>query len=296
MYDPYNQRLVAGTAGTLSWQQIDGTGEPADPGTVTVTVTRADGTVLASAQATDGSGTDPRTYALSVAQTATLDRLSVAWVVSGTTVATTEVDVVAAPWFGNAELRNVETGLNDAVRYDAAKVTTARLQVEAFIEGLTNRRFVPGYTLETLPGVSGPNLVVRHPDVRRVRSALLLDDPGAAATETLATGELTAIPASASGIVTRYANSWAARWVRIGYEHGMTVPPPDLKRAAMRLVRELLVNEVKGQIPDNATNFNSTEMGWSAVLVTPGVRGAHTRLPTVNKAIDDWTFEQIGMA
>ena len=296
MYDPYNQRLVAGTAGTLSWQQIDGTGEPANPGTVTVTVTRADGTVLASAQPTDGTGTNARTYGLSVAQTAVLDRMSVAWVVSGTTVATTEVDVVAAPWFGNAELRGIETSLTNTEKFDAATITTARLQVEAFIEGLTHRRFVPGYTLETLPGVSGCNLIVRHPDVRRVRSAALLDDPGASATETLTAGELAAIPSSASGIVTRYANSWAARWVRIGYEHGLTVPPPDLKRAAMRLVRELLVNEVKGQVPDNATNFQSSEFGWSAVLVTPGVRGAHTRLPTVNKAIDDWTFEQIGMA
>lgn len=296
MYDPYNQRLVAGTSGTLSWQQIGGTGEPVDPGTVTVTITRADGTVLATSAATTGSGTNARTCTLSVAQTAVLDRLSVNWLVSGTVVATTEVDVVASPWFSNAELRVAETGLSDQNKYDAAKITLARLQVEAFIEGLTHRRWVPGYTLETLPGVSGRNLVVRHPDVRSVRSAALYDDLATSATETLAAGELAAIPPSPSGIVTRYSNSWCARWVRIGYEHGLRVPPPDLKRAAMRLCRELLINDVKGQVPDNATNFQSNEFGWSAVLVTPGVRGAHTRLPTVNKAIDDWTFEQIGMA
>ena len=84
--------------------------------------------------------------------------------------------------------------------------------------------------------------------------------------------------------------------MKVGYEHGLTTAPPDVKRQAQRLVREVLLNEKMGQVPDNATSWQSTEMGWSAVLVTPGVRGAHTRLPSVNKCIDDWTFDQVGVA
>lgn len=294
--DPFHQRLVAGTSSVLSWQQIGGDGEPADPGTVTVTVTRADGTALATDAATTGSTTAARNYTLSAALTATLDRLSVVWKASGVTLATTEVDVVGAPCFSNAELRTAETSLANESKFTPAILSLARLQVETFFEQITGRRFTPGYHYATIPGAPGYNLVLPHVELRSVRSAILLDDPSSTATETLAAGELAAIPANASGIATRYTNTWDARWVRLGYVHGYVTCAPDVKRQMMRLTRELVLNEKSGQIPDNATTWQSTEMGWSAVLVTPGVRGAHTRLPSVNKCLDDWTFERVGIA
>lgn len=292
---PFSQRVIAGTAGSVSWQQLDGLGEPADPGTVTVSIVRADGTAVVTDQATSGSGTEPRSFALSVAQTVLLDRLTVLWRVSGVTVATTEVDVAAAPWFSNAELRAAEPALENTVRFTPEVLAVARLQVETFFEQITHRRFVPGYALATLPGPAGYDLVLPHPDVRSVRSAELFDDLAQAAVEVLGSGELAAIPSSRSGVITRRQGSWRARWVRVGFEWGFIAPPPDVRRNAMRLVREVLVNEPKGQIPDNATNWTSNELGWSAVLVTPGVRGAHTRLPSVNKCLDDWTFESVGV-
>jgi hypothetical protein len=294
--DPYHQRLVAGTTATLSWQQIDGTGDPADPGTVTVGITRADGTELVAAgAATGGATTAARTYALTAAQTATIDRLYVTWTASGVALAVTEVDVVAAPWWSNAEIRTAESSLNDEAKYTVAKLAAARLQVEAFIERCCNRRFTPGYTLETRPGTYRQDIVLRHPDIRTIRSVAFFGDLGTTASTTFSSTDIDDIPPARHGVLTRDAG-WPARWVQIGYEHGLTVPPPDLKRQAMRLCRELLVNETKGQIPDNATNFQqSGEFGWSAVLVTPGVRGAHTRLPSVNEAIDAWTFHELSI-
>lgn len=292
---PYSQRIVAGTAPSLSWQLIDGTGEPADPGTVTVTVTRADGTVLATSAATSGTGTAARTYALTVAQMATLDRLMVTWVSSGTTLATTEVDVTASPWFSNAELRAQEPSLAQTAAYPADVITTARLYVEAFFERVCHRRFVPGYDLRWVEGATSTSLVLPHPEVRKVRSAALYNDPAGTSVATLTLTELNAIPAAPSGVIARYATTWATRWVKIGYEHGFTTPPPDVKRAAMRLTREIL-NEAKITSPDAAVSWNSTDLGWSAVFVTPGVRGAHTRLPQVNEVLDAWTFAEIGVA
>lgn len=294
--DPFHQRCVAGTSSVVSWQQIDGDGEPVDPGTVTVTVTRSAGTVLATAAATSGSGTAARTYTLTAAQTATLDRLHVTWVASGVTLATIEVDVVAAPSFSNAELRAAEVAVKNAAQFTPAIISLARLQVESFFEKITHRRFVPGYHYVTIPGAPGQRLVLPHVDVRTIRSAELLDDPSASPIETLTAGELAAIPPAPDGVITRYSGSWNARWVRTGYEWGLSTPPADVKRQMMRLTRELLVGEKTGQLPDNATSWQSTEMGWSAVLVTPGVRGAHTRLPSVNKCLDDWTFDQVGVA
>lgn len=292
---PHHQRVVAGTAATLSWQQIGGDGEPADPGVVTVTVSRAAGTVLATAAVTGGTDTEARTYALTASQTATLDRLTVTWVASGVTLATTEVDVCAAPWFSNAELRAAHRSLTPALQYPAALITVARLQVEGFIERVTGRRFVPGYEYVTIPGASGRQLVLPNVDVRSVRTAVLLDDPAAAAVETLATGELVAIPPAPNGVITRYAGTWCARWVRIGYEYGKVTPPGDVKAAAMRLCREVLERS-KVVAPDQAITWNSTDFGWSAVMVTPGVRGAHTSLPTVNEVLDEWTFAQVAIA
>ncbi len=164
--------------------------------------------------------------------------------------------------------------------------------MESFIERCCNRRFTPGYTYETVQGTYDRELEVRFPDVRLVRSASLISDLSTAPTTIFTVLDIAAIRMpSKSGLLAREVG-WPAPWVQIGYEHGMAAPPADLKRAAMRLCRELLVNEAKGQIPDNATNFQSSDLGWSAVLVTPGVRGAHTRLPFVNEAIDAWMFDE----
>ena len=57
-------------------------GTPADVGTVTVTVTRAGGTVIATDAATTKTGSGATTqyeYALAVAQTANLDILRLDW-------------------------------------------------------------------------------------------------------------------------------------------------------------------------------------------------------------------------
>lgn len=295
--DPAHQRVVAGTATDLSWQQIGGDGEPVDPGTVTVTVTRADGTAIATNAATNGSGSAARTYALTAAQTALLDRLTVAWVAAGVTLATTEVDVVAAPWFSNAELRAADKSLSSEAQFPASLITLARLQVEAFIEKVTHRRFVPGYHRQTIPGSQSCRLVLPHVDVRRVRSASLYDYLTSSPIETLDAPTLAAIPPSPSGVIERPdGRTWCARHVVVGYEWGLATPPPTMKAAAMKLCHEILVTDTSGTIPDNAVTWSSTELGWSAVLVTPGVRGAHTRLPTVNKVLDDWTFEEFGIA
>jgi len=70
------QRILRATAASLSWQPLDGDGEPADPGTVTVGVVSSDGaTVVAAGTATSGSASDPRTAALTVAPTLTAQTL-----------------------------------------------------------------------------------------------------------------------------------------------------------------------------------------------------------------------------
>ena len=102
--DTANQRVIAGAAATLSFQGVDQYGEPADPGTVTVEITRADGTELvASGTATTGSGSSPRTYALTASQTAELDRLTAVWSESSTAIAQTEIDDVGGVYVSQTQ-------------------------------------------------------------------------------------------------------------------------------------------------------------------------------------------------
>ena len=93
-----DQQILRGSAATLSWQNLDGNGEPAAPaGTVTVGILRDDGTELVAAgTATAGTGSDPRTYALAATANTLLDRLVVTWTDGGdASVHVTYVEVVA---------------------------------------------------------------------------------------------------------------------------------------------------------------------------------------------------------
>lgn len=293
---PADQRITQAVAATLSWQPVDSDGEPHDPGTVTIGVTKADGTELIAAgtATTAASATGPRTKALTAAQTATLDRLTATWKVSPTTVQTTTIDIAGRPYFSNAELRLAEPALSDTNVYTAAVISRARLEVETFFESVCNRAFVPRYHYATLPGYGRSGLVLDYPDLRTVRSAAMYGDITSTALATLTAAELAAIPRDPAGIATRWSGVWTDT-VIIGYEHGLDLPPADVKRQAMILTREVLVAS-KSAIPQNATNFTSSELGWSAVLVTPGIRGAHTAVSSVNECLDRWTVQRFGVA
>ena len=283
-----HQRVIAGLPATLGWSAIDATGEPADPGAVTVTVTRADGTTITGLPAVAEIGVAPRTVALTSTDTARLDQLTCDWTVNGTVVATTVADVAAGVWFSNAELRAAETALAAAVSFTPDLIRVAREQVEANIEQWCRQAFVLCFSVDMLPATAGA-LYLTASNVRRIRFAHLLNEDGTVRS-TLTAGELAALTISTDDGVVRSGGWTDGVRVRVGYEHGQNAPPPGLKAAAMRLCREVLAKGKGGGLPENAISYSSTELGWSAVLVTPGVRGAHTTIPDVNEQIDANTF------
>src|SRR5690349_8723938 len=100
---PELERILRGTPGTLSKQWYED-GVPVDPGTVTVEITRADGTSLVAAgAATTGSGSTPRAFALTTTHTALLDRLTVTWTSTAKGTLTSVVEVVGGYLFNLAE-------------------------------------------------------------------------------------------------------------------------------------------------------------------------------------------------
>ena len=139
------QRIVAGTAATLTWQAVDQDGEPADPGTTTVAVAGSAGTVvLAAGTATTVSGT-ARTVSIPAQS---LDQLTVTWT-GATATATATVDVVGGVYFSAAQLRADQTAVIDSARFTTAMIVEARTIAETVFEQRTHTAFLPRFAVLT---------------------------------------------------------------------------------------------------------------------------------------------------
>ena len=114
-----DQRVLQRVAATIRVDMVDQDGAAAAAaGAVTVTVVRADGTVVATDRAATLQTGSTGTYeaALTAAETATLDQLTCTWKDGATTRAVTVVDVVGRYMFTIAEARNSDPTLIDAGR------------------------------------------------------------------------------------------------------------------------------------------------------------------------------------
>jgi hypothetical protein len=270
---PDLERIGQLTPGTLSQQWYED-GAVVDPGTVTVGITRADGTVLVAAgAATTGSGTGARTYNLTTTHTALLDRLTVTWTSTLKGTLLSYVEVVGGFWFSLAELRAIR-GLTDTTDYPTSDLAAMRTTVEDAIEEYTGA-LVPRYAYQTVSGVSGQPIRLSKPYVRTIRSVTV---DGTA----LSVSQIAALRLS-GGMLS--GNTWTSgfRNVSVGYEHGCDTPPQRVRRAALLLAKVWLIN---GPVDDRTNTFTSTE-GGTYSLVTPGRAGSLFGVPEVDAAVMD---------
>lgn len=283
---PDLERIQQRTAGTLSQQWYED-GAAVDPGTVTLGITRADGTVLVAAGAvTSGATTAPRTFNLTTTHTATLDRLTVTWTstLKGTLVS--YVEVVGGFLFSLAEARALSV-LANAATYPTADIADKRTEVEQDIEQEAGVAFVPRYELETLDGSGGATIMLKRPLVRTIRSASI----GGTA---LSVGELAELAFSTTGAVYR-----AAGWtcgignVVIGYEHGFQDAPRPIKTGALDLAKMRLLGK-NSPVDERATTFAAAE-GGTYGLVVAGRGGSHFGLPDLDSAVDRYSLK-VGIA
>lgn len=280
--DTANQRVIAGAAATLSFQGVDQYGEPADPGTVTVEITRADGTELvASGTATTGSGSSPRTYALTASQTAELDRLTAVWSVSSTAIAQTVIDVVGGVYVSQTQAAAMEPTLGTSGT-STAVFRTARSEVETMFEDSCRRAFVPRLTVEYLDGSGLSSLVLRYPQLRRVRW-VLVDG------EELDSDLVDAIPADPAGVA-KLDGCWPRCRVTVGYEHGFQTPPADVVHAAVHAIR-YQTNTFRAGITDRAISYQPIE-GGNVVIATPGLGPWVTGIPAVDEVLKRYRWSR----
>src|SRR5215207_2274109 len=157
---PDLERVQQNTPVTLSQQWYEG-GVVVDPGTVTIVITRADGTSLVASTGTSGSSTSPRTFNLTTTHTALLDRLTVTWTstLKGTLVS--YVEVVGGFLFSLPELSAIKP-TNQT--WTTTQMTETRVSVEQALEDACAVAFVPRYSRETVNGNSG-GLPLRWPKI-----------------------------------------------------------------------------------------------------------------------------------
>lgn len=271
------ERYLKDTAATPSVTFYED-GAAVDPGTVTVTVTREDGTALATGASTSGSGAAARTYSLTAAShTGSLDFLRLDWESATKGTLTTYVEIVGGFLFTLATARTIEP-LDDPSTYSTAELITARTLAETALEEACGVAFVPRYARERLDGNGDVDLLLK-PRPLTIASASV---DGTA----LTAGELADLELYDDG---RLYNplSWTAgrRNVEVKYTHGYAWVPPRVGRACLLLTKRFLVDT---PISDRATSVSSPETGMVQYLVTAGVRDAVFDIPECNAVVSQY--------
>lgn len=283
------QRILQATTGSLSWQPLDGDGEPGDPGTVTVGVVRSAGTeVIAAGTATDGTGSAPRTIALTVAQSATLDVLTATWKVGSDTIAVTEHLIVGGFLYSLSQLRSIEPSTGDASRDTAETGRRVRDEVEDIFESATGVPWTPRFRVVRELAPDGSFLYSGTRFVRAVRWCRLWSDWETYTS--LTADECAAIPPSEDGWLRLPYSVTGSMMITAGVEVGYFEASPVGMQAPSDVTREAVVaaragmNKARAGLPDRATSMSMSD-GTSVTLATPGVGNWHTGIPSVDEML-----------
>lgn len=281
----YPVRAVQGAPVTVRFTPFDSDGESStsDPGTVTVGVVRADGTVVVAAGTATTSDGASRTYTLTAAQTALLDVLTVTWTAGGVIVGTSTVEVVGSVLATVAEVRGIEDSTSDIGDYQTSDILRARTEVDAIFERACGGvlSFVPRYTLATVYAATwNGTLDVPHYFLRAVRSVSYVNVDGGVSPVDLTSG----VDLSAGIRLNGYR--WPCGRLLVGYEHGMDAPPPDVKRAAIAAIRRQL-NLSRSGVEARAMSYTSP-LGEVQRFPTPGLGPWVTGVPDIDAVLIDY--------
>lgn len=176
----------------------------------------------------------------------------------------------ATPYFTVAEARKVSP-LGDETTYPNADIEAARADAEEALESATacNVAFVPRTATETVSGNGTPLLRLSR---WRVRAVLSVSRDG----EPL---DIAGVRIDGRTLV-RPSGAWphGRANLTVVYEHGYSVPPGRIKRAALRLAKHFLVESA---INDRVTRAEAgDERMWLAPLAPFGI-------PEVDAAVRD---------
>lgn len=273
------QRIVRGASdATIGHQFVDADGDAAAPsGTVTVSVTRSDGTAVVVGSVS-GTLTAPRTVTIGVAELSVVDQLTAVWSVDAVAVATDTIDVVGGTIGSKAALVAAEPSISTEAD-DVIK--RARNAAENRFISTQNRSPVARLTVERFDGTGRPWLSGEWPDLVEVRWARVYSSP---TTYTALTADQIAAINTPDPLARfeRTDTCWPCgrNNIEIGYVFGMESLPQELREAFAGAVRAQITATNTG-VPDNAVGWASAD-GINYQIATPGQRGAIYGIPRVD--------------
>jgi len=234
------ERVLTDTAATVS-QQFYEDGAAVDPSTVTIGITREDGTTLVAAgTATGGTGTAARTFALTTTHTASLDTLTLTWTSTTKGVLTQAVEVVGGFLFSLAQARS-DSELSSTSRYSTADLIEARVIAERNLEQACGVAFAPRYFREKVDGSGGDDVLLqaRPLSITSVVYGATSSSDGT----TLTADELEDLRLYNDGRLYN-PNGWTRgrQNVEVKGTHGYEVTPPLAMQGALALAKDWLVN------------------------------------------------------
>jgi len=254
-------RIPQGQSTTI-WASWELGGDATDPGTVAVTVTsdRLASDII-SAGPTTGTGAT-RAVALTAAQTANLDLLTLNWMAADGSALTTYVEVVGGFLFSLGRARKLSP-LQDTTAYTNDAILEARTLAEDAIEDICGVSFVPRYRHEE---VSIESYGLLHGSRRNIRNVLQLSTFMTSADG----GKQVPLPnLSGLQIVAGYEVymptlwNWFSRPIMMSYEHGYRFPPPRVANAALLLARRWAI---ESPWDERTTGFRTRDGGEMSIL------------------------------
>jgi hypothetical protein len=279
---PASYRVHRQSAATLSWQPTDSEGELATAtGTPTVAVTDAQGDAVTVAD-TPAVASGAVTLDLTAAELADVDRWTITWSLDAVERGQSTVDIVGGVYLTVADVRSLEPSLSDATEYPTATVQRCRREVESrFERSVLAVAFVPRLSVHRFTGSSYATVSLPHYFVTEVRWARYWS---AGAWVSLDVSEAVV---SDTGVV-RLGPECApyGSHVEVGYVHGLTSPPEDVKRAAALAVRHQALQNRSG-IDSRAMSYQPSE-GGNVVLATAGVGPWEFGVPDIDGVLRSW--------
>lgn len=282
------QRILRSTPATLEARFYPaGSDTPATDGTVTVTVTRADGTTVTGVGAV--SEPDSGVYRATLPAQPDLDLLTATWEGDTQTVTTT-AEIVGGFYCTLAEIR-AQRNLDSAAKFPTAALEDARDWFETLAEDHCGCAFVPRFARHTFDGDGSTGLrlrltstsLARRPRPRPVRRVLAATIDGTS----VAGGAVSGWDVYPDGTIDTYdattVFTLGRRNVIVAWEYGYDQPPADLKSAALAAIRARLLADEARQYPERATSI-SNEFG-NILLSQPGTNRP-TGLPEVDAVLN----------
>jgi hypothetical protein len=275
------ERILRNTPSTLKIT-FYGDAAPIDAdGPVTVTITKPDGTLLGAVnQATVHNGLG--TYNYTLAPQANLRRLRLDWTGTFTgvvSIITSWTEVVGGYYFTLNEARNYDSVIaGNLVKYTDEMLIEARTFVETEFERICQRAFVPRGEYELLSGNNSRYIYLQHPEISKIISISVAGD------------DWTSFPVRTDG--SRSLEVVNGNWfpwslfgetnVIIEYEYGAQFVPSDIKRAALKRMRSIVVGQ-QNRIDERATLMSVPDFGTFS-LATPG-RNSLTGFPEIDAVL-----------